>query len=538
MTQVEVRNVGRRRRYRERIEFEMDSVEAKGARGLITRTLVKDFGRSRLEAGALAERSLCWLNTLGAKAVPGQVRMSVPATPSRKYARQRRCAVTITAVEVGEDTAVWRGYGLAAMQRRRVLRWLYEIYRQGGWASLAEVAAWANLTPTALGARLEPVRQLGIWLPHVGGPPPRDESLALEPWLVNRYLQDGRIEPLRATLGVTVNGWESILRRFVQVTEMAEAGAEAEQIVSQLDRAPVEARQLVAVARRHRRRPVLQELQAAYGVPAGLPLPPAAGIEGELVQHYRFSPVAVRLYHQWLKELAARMVAPELGEGEMVFFAIAAEEGARAKLAEARHVPVRLHYFTPEDLQEGPYGESRTRVSGLKFGRILRYSTQARTQGALLTLPDLAVLMGIHVDAIRRQLAAHPQVVVPTRGRVKDIGRGVTHRARIIELYLQMHTESEIVERTGHTYESVEAYLREFARIVTLADQGMNAVMIRRVTGRSMVLVQAYLDLYRRYDRPEYHFRLSQLRNVFAREDVLGAKKGRVFLSPTGGAGR
>lgn len=146
--------------------------------------------------------------------------------------------------------------------------------------------------------------------------------------------------------------------------------------------------------------------------------------------------------------------------------------------------------------------------------------------------------MGIHVDAIRRQLAAHPQVVVPTRGRVKDIGRGVTHRARIVELYLQMHTETEIMERTGHTYESVEAYLREFARIVSLADQRMNAVMIRRVTGRSLALVEAYLDLYRRYDRPEYHFRLSQIRNVFAREDILGGKKGRLFPSPTGGTGR
>ncbi|MFN3286592.1 MAG: DUF1670 domain-containing protein, partial [bacterium] len=177
-------------------------------------------------------------------------------------------------------------------------------------------------------------------------------------------------------------------------------------------------------------------------------------------------------------------------------------------------------------------------VSGLKFARILRYYTQARSQGALLTLPDLAVLMGIHVDAIRRQLAAHPQVVVPTRGRVKDIGRGITHRARIIELYLQMHTETEIVERTGHTYESVESYLREFARIVTLADQGMNAVMIRRVTGRSMALVEAYLNLYCRYDRPEYHFRLLQLRNAFAREEVLGEKKGWRFRSPTGGAGR
>jgi len=121
---------------------------------------------------------------------------------------------------------------------------------------------------------------------------------------------------------------------------------------------------------------------------------------------------------------------------------------------------------------------------------------------------------------------AHPEVVVPTRGRVKDIGRGVSHKVQIVELYLQMHTETEIVDRTGHSYESVEAYLKEFARVVTLADQGMNPVMIRRVTGRSMTLVEAYLDLYRRYDEPDYHFRLAQIRQVFARDRSDDPKKG------------
>src|SRR6266545_3429549 len=66
-------------------------------------------------------------------------------------------------------------FELAALQRRRLLRWLDEIGRQGGWASLAELAAWADLTPTALGARLAPVRRLGVWLPHVGGPEPAQD---------------------------------------------------------------------------------------------------------------------------------------------------------------------------------------------------------------------------------------------------------------------------------------------------------------------------------------------------------------------------
>ncbi len=54
----------------------------------------------------------------------------------------------------------------------------------------------------------------------------------------------------------------------------------------------------------------------------------------------------------------------------------------------------------------------------------------------------------------------------------------------------------------------------------------MNAVMIRRVTGRSMALISAYLELYRRYDQPEYHFRLAHLRRAFNRDDLPGIKKG------------
>jgi len=138
-----------------------------------------------------------------------------------------------------------------------------------------------------------------------------------------------------------------------------------------------------------------------------------------------------------------------------------------------------------------------------------------------LSIPDLAMLMGIGIDAIRRLIKSNPQIVVPTRGLIKDIGRSVSHKCKIVELYLQMYTETEILERTGHCYESIEAYLKEFARVVTLVNEGLNDVMIRRVTGRSMSLVRAYLDLYQKYDNnPDYAFRIAHLRNVFAREDA------------------
>jgi hypothetical protein len=284
----------------------------------------------------------------------------------------------------------------------------------------------------------------------------------------------------------------------------------------------VEVAAVVDVIRRYSRRRAWRELESAYRWRSSPDIGEVDEPQVVLEQEHGLSPVASRLFLARLRELADELNrAGFSSEGETVFWAISADEGARAKLNEAKLVPVRLRYFGEADLAIGPRGACRSRVSDLKFSRILRYTTEARVQGALLTLPDLAMLLGIHVDAIRRTIAAHPEVVVPTRGRIKDIGRGMTHRCQIVELYLQMHTETEITERTGHSYESVEAYLKEFARIVALTDRGMNAVMIRRVTGRSMSLVEAYLALYHKYEQPEYLFRLSHIRHVFAKEEVV-----------------
>jgi len=128
---------------------------------------------------------------------------------------------------------------------------------------------------------------------------------------------------------------------------------------------------------------------------------------------------------------------------------------------------------------------------------------------------DLGYLLGIHAEAISRLVKASPAVVVPLRGNSCDIGQGITHRRKIISLYLEMHTETEIVSRTGHSYESVENYINEFANIYVLCSRGMPLPLIRRVTGRSTRLINAYMELIDQYSGPEYAFRFSHLRQIF-----------------------
>ncbi|MDZ7800508.1 MAG: hypothetical protein U5K81_06915 [Trueperaceae bacterium] len=148
--------MGRVRNYRQRIAFEMRSVRLKGVGVVIERALRVEFGRSPLEAEVLARASLGWLPSLGLAVLPGQVRLPAPLTRSRRHSAARRAPVMITAVDVLEDRWAWEAWGLAGLQRARIVRWLLEVHRAGGWASLADVGAWASLSPSALAGRLQP----------------------------------------------------------------------------------------------------------------------------------------------------------------------------------------------------------------------------------------------------------------------------------------------------------------------------------------------------------------------------------------------
>jgi DeoR/GlpR family transcriptional regulator of sugar metabolism len=59
-------------------------------------------------------------------------------------------------------------------------------------------------------------------------------------------------------------------------------------------------------------------------------------------------------------------------------------------------------------------------------------------QGGLLTVEDLAYLTWPSPTTVRRDLAECRAngVAVPTRGQIRDIGPGVSHKAQVVQLYL------------------------------------------------------------------------------------------------------
>lgn len=156
----------------------------------------------------------------------------------------------------------------------------------------------------------------------------------------------------------------------------------------------------------------------------------------------------------------------------------------------------------------------------LKRLKIVRFTTEARHQGACLNQADLAYLLAIHVGVIQQMTQKHDNILLPTRGNVVDMGPGLTHVEQIVELYLQGYTETEIVRRTGHTYGSIENYIMMFSRVVSLLERKMPIPLIRQTIGCSMKLVEKHATLYHKYNTPDYQFMLMQVKRIFESHHV------------------
>jgi hypothetical protein len=153
-------------------------------------------------------------------------------------------------------------------------------------------------------------------------------------------------------------------------------------------------------------------------------------------------------------------------------------------------------------------------TAGVRRLRVLRMTEEAMDQGGVLTQEDLARLLQAGVRTIRRdvaQLRAEGHWV-PTRGAVQDTGRGQSHKAKIVEMYLRRMTYSEIARRARHSASSIKRYVQTFGRVLVLCEHGIVAAgEIGFVLGVSERLAREYLDLRHRYAGAQYADRLDEI---------------------------
>ncbi len=183
-----------------------------------------------------------------------------------------------------------------------------------------------------------------------------------------------------------------------------------------------------------------------------------------------------------------------------------------------------------EDARVG--GREKAEVQ--RQGRILRLTEESLEQGGVLTQEDLARALGVTARTIRRdvRILKREGHLIQTRGFVKGVGRGQTHKVRIIELWLDREGYDKIARWMRHSPQAIKRYVSTFLRIVVLQRQETPVEEIAFLTRTSVRLVNEYLEVYETaMAKPHRREKLEEeLARVSVRQkpSFEGEKKGEV----------
>jgi hypothetical protein len=156
--------------------------------------------------------------------------------------------------------------------------------------------------------------------------------------------------------------------------------------------------------------------------------------------------------------------------------------------------PIILTLISKDDLELIKSGHSDREVRAYK---IIRLFTEAYEQGTLLTHSDVAFLLNISISTVSRQAIEYTEksgIVLPTRGVVYDIGRAMTHKRIIVELYRRGYQTPEIARKTNHSMTACDRYIKAYKKVEKLSDK-MEPEEIAQILEMGISLVKEYINL-------------------------------------------
>jgi hypothetical protein len=220
---------------------------------------------------------------------------------------------------------------------------------------------------------------------------------------------------------------------------------------------------------------------------------PEEAIVEQIGRDFNLAPFMARTQFEQMRRYFEHYFGLERDVGHMTFMAISGDIPPGRPIAESKRVPINLTVDSPGDLVA-----LRHSIAALRRSKIQRMTQEAQEQGALLTQEDLARLLCTSRSTVKRDIAhlRAEGIDVPTRGQVKDIGKGVSHKGRIVGDWLAGYTFSEIEQRRRHSIHSIERYCSDFQRVVRLHGHGLSVAQMRISTGMSERLIKEYLALY------------------------------------------
>lgn len=213
----------------------------------------------------------------------------------------------------------------------------------------------------------------------------------------------------------------------------------------------------------------------------------------ELRKSYELSPKVSELILQTAKTHLIREKLLKEGQVEIVVLSISERAGKLVEDMQKKRVIITVENGL-EDMQTlKEYG----RIT-LRQVRMQRITDEAIEQDGLMSQEDVSRVLRCDTRTIQRDIRIIKQrgMDVITRGVLHNIGRGQTHKAKIIGMYLDGNTYSEIRLRTRHSIGAIKRYMESFVKVLAARHYGIRKeTTIAVVTGISENLVRQYTSL-------------------------------------------
>lgn len=198
-----------------------------------------------------------------------------------------------------------------------------------------------------------------------------------------------------------------------------------------------------------------------------------------------------------VKSLVQQFYPNNLSIGQVVWPAIKADtdEHQFKTVEEHEIIPTVLNLITREEVTRLAKGEKKMEIWKERGARLVN---EAYDQGGVLTLADVGMLLSVAPNTACRYIKRYQEendTVLPTRGNIHDMGRGMTHKRKIIKKKLERKSTGRVARETNHSPNQVDRYFKDYGRVKMLLKKDLDKDEITNATGMSKSLVEEHLDI-------------------------------------------
>ncbi|MFP4052095.1 MAG: DUF1670 domain-containing protein [Thermoplasmata archaeon] len=198
-----------------------------------------------------------------------------------------------------------------------------------------------------------------------------------------------------------------------------------------------------------------------------------------------------------VKTLVQKFYPKNLSIGQVVWPAIKAESNSHQfdKIEKHELVPVVLSLITREEVTRLSKGEKKIKIWEERGARLVN---EAYDQGGVLTLADVGMFLSVAPNTACRYLKRYQEAndtILPIRGNIHDMGRGMTHKRTIIEKKLENKSTGQVARETSHSPKQVDRYFGDYRRVKMLLKRDLDRDEVIKATGMSESLVEEHAHI-------------------------------------------